>query len=380
MAKYPVEFNDQSGLVDSVNYLLSGNQSLGQSVNGQVNSLIGFQTGNNILPFTTVLGSSLYLTQTVASVDWLDDYTIKFTYPSALVSAIFALGQTLTATGTTVTEYNKEYASVVQTTTTFVIVKSSTPIPNLGSATGGTLTLSAGLTDTFKYLHTDCYGFANISGGTDRAVISAQLKNTIGYSTTGVTDLTYTAAINRYQVLADDTIVFDTTVAYQASTTTLPSTTNAITGLTITSGTKLITTYPYTYSVVGTGSGSGYDQSLNITINASVSAAYDATNTTITIVNGGEQWAVSDTITILGTDLGGATPANDLVLTVSTVGSLSNNDNLTESVYFTAVKDQPPPGSYVYFLDTSYYDSTGEAAILGANFGYRSLTAQVIKE
>jgi len=377
MAKYPVEQGDNSGQLDAINYLLSGTQGLGQSVQGTVFSSTAFQTGNSVSPFTTPLGSSLYIVETVATVDWLDDYTIKFTYPSALAQIPFALGQSLTAAGTTKTQYNITYDSVVQTTSTFVIVKTATPVPNMGSGTGGTLTLSAGLTDTVKYLHTDCFGIAVIAGGFDNAVISAQIKNTIQYYAVNPSSLTYTAAINRYKLFADR-FEYDATVAYQTNTATIPTTTNAALTLSITSGTKAATTYPYTYPLTLTGPGA--DLQVTIELNASASAAYSSSNTTITIVNGGYNWTVGDTITILGTDLGGATPTNDLVLTVDTVGSFSGNDSLTYSTVFTAIKDKPVSGSYVYFLDTSYYDSTGATAVTGASFDYRSLTAQVIKE
>lgn len=280
MAKYPVEFNDQSGLVDSVNYLLSGTQSIGQSVEGVIGNTAAQQNGNNVSPFTATI-ASLYITESVATVDWLDGNTFKFTFTTPGAVPYFALGQSLTAAGTSVTEYNVVYDSVVETTTTYVVVKTATSIPNLGSATGGTISLEAGLTTTFKYLHTDCFGTAVIAGGFDNAVISAQIKNTIQYNTTDATTLTYTAAINRYKLFANGSFIFDATVASQ---------TNSI-------------------------------------VIASATTDYD----------------------------------------ISTV-------------YFTAVKDKPVPGSYVYFLDTSYYDSTGSTIVLSADFGYRSLTAQVIKE
>ena len=378
MAKYPVELNDQTGLVDNLNYLLSGNQSLGQSVQGQVFSTQAYQTGNNVLPFTSAL-AVLGRTETIATVDWLDDNTIKFTYPTALSTPAYSLGQSITATGTTITEYNKVYTSVVQTTTTFVVVKSQTAIPNLGSGTGGTLTYDAGVTSTFKYLHTDCLGVANISGGTDRAVISAQIDNNFQYAAINPSSLTYTVAINRYKLFDDSSFTFDATVAYQVYTATIPTTTNAATLLTITSGSKPVTTYPYTYPLTLAASGAGLV--VTIEINASAAGVYDTTNTTITIINGGYGWLIGDTITIPGTDLGGATPADDLVLTVSDIGSNTpGNDFLRYATIFTAVKDTPQPGSYVYFLDTSYYDASGETFILGASFNYRSLTAQVIKE
>ena len=148
--------------------------------------------------------------------------------------------------------------------------------------------------------------------------------------------------------------------------------------MSITSGNKPATTYPYTYPL--TLASPGADLAVTIEINASAFAAYSTANTTITIVNGGYNWTVGDTITIPGTSLGGASPLNDLTLTVDSVGSFSGNDSLTYSTVFTAIKDKPVSGSYVYFLDTSYYDSSGQTLVTGASFDYRSLTAQVIKE
>lgn len=314
--------------------------------------------------------------ETITTATWLDSNTMQFDY-SATISPPFALGNSLTVTGCTPTEYNLVYDSVVKCTTTYVIVKTSSTVPNMGAGAGGTIENKAGYTDVFKYLHTDCFGIANVIGGQDIPVISAQIKNTIQYTSANPTTLTYTAAINRYKLFNDGSFIFDATVAYQAETATIPTTTNAALSLSIATGTKAVTTYPYTYPL--TLSAAGADLQVTIAINASASAAYDSTNTTITILNGGYGWTPGDTITILGTDLGGASPANDLVLTVATVGSFSGNDYITYSTVFTPIKDTPPPGSYIYFLDTSYYDASGETFV-STYFDYRSLTAQVIKE
>lgn len=50
---------------------------------------------------------------------------------------------------------------------------------------------------------------------------------------------------------------------------------------------------------------------------------------TVTLVNGGAGYEPGNVITILGTQLGGATPANDLLITVSTVSQDSTNGILT---------------------------------------------------
>jgi|TARA_R110000868_G_scaffold79428_1_gene226104 hypothetical protein len=377
MAKYPVEQGDAPGQLDAINYLLSGTQGLGQSVEGFIGNTQLQQNGNNVQPFTATI-ANLYINVSLATASWLDDNTLRFDFTTPEPVPPFSLGQSLTVSGTSVTEYNTTYTSVVKTTTTYVIVKSMSTIPNMGAAIGGTIEFAAGLTDTVKYLHTDCFGNVNVAGGQDIAVISAQCQTSIQYSTAAVSTLTYTAAINRYKLLSDGSFTFDATVASQSNLLALPSTTTAVTSLSITGGSKPITTYPATYPVTITAA--GYNLKLLISINASIAGLYDNTNTTITIVDGGSGWSASDTFTVLGTDIGGTTPADDLTLQVLTVGSLSNNDFVNNTVYFTPVKDAPIPGSYIYFLDTSYYDSSGNTIVLSDTFGYRSLTAQIIKQ
>jgi hypothetical protein len=65
-------------------------------------------------------------------------------------------------------------------------------------------------------------------------------------------------------------------------------------------------------------SGSG----ANVTVQLSAGkTVYSSTTTSITVQNPGSGYAVGDTVKILGTSLGGATPANDLALTVAAVSA-----------------------------------------------------------
>lgn len=64
--------------------------------------------------------------------------------------------------------------------------------------------------------------------------------------------------------------------------------------------------------VSGTTSGSGTGATFNVS-DASGSGTYD----TVIVNAAGSGYEVGDTITILGTDLGGATPLNDLVITIT---------------------------------------------------------------
>ena len=74
--------------------------------------------------------------------------------------------------------------------------------------------------------------------------------------------------------------------------------------------------------VTGATSGSGTGISFDVT---DVTGVYD----TITIVDPGVGYEIGDTITILGTDLGGATPANDLVITVTGDSAAVDSENKT---------------------------------------------------
>ena len=87
---------------------------------------------------------------------------------------------------------------------------------------------------------------------------------------------------------------------------------------------------PYSYfsSLTGTTSGSGSGASFY---------AYwcGATNNHVYIITSGDGYVVGDTITILGTDLSGSTPANDMIITVTEV-----SPNVTGCV-FIATGDTP---------------------------------------
>lgn len=70
----------------------------------------------------------------------------------------------------------------------------------------------------------------------------------------------------------------------------------------------------YTFgNLTGNTGGSGANAVFTVDV---MSIGYDATAT-----NAGDSYAISDTITIDGTDVGGASPANDVTITVNTVSN-----------------------------------------------------------
>jgi len=97
----------------------------------------------------------------------------------------------------------------------------------------------------------------------------------------------------------------------------------------VTSGTKAASALPVNYTNVATtvltGSGSGLV--LTVQVGDSVlPEPYTNFNTGVTATASGTGFAVGDTVKVLGTALGGATPANDLVLTIDAVTNEYNGD------------------------------------------------------
>ncbi len=93
-------------------------------------------------------------------------------------------------------------------------------------------------------------------------------------------------------------------------------------------GTSSFTAVGTYTNVVGTAiTGPGTGMRVNITLTAN-GTTYTSSNTTITIVNHGVDFLDGNTVKILGTALGGASPANDLVFDLDLDNILSQNDDL----------------------------------------------------
>lgn len=217
MAKYPVEHTDDDGIVDAVNYLLSGPAGLGQNFKGFSAYIDSDLTGNFRPPFsilapTSVPYANLYVAPIALSgATRLDGYTWRFDFATTIAPP-FVLGQ----------------GPLVQGVTTAV-----------------------------------------------------------------------------------DTVVIDDPDA-----------------VTVTSGTKAASALPVNYTNVATtvltGSGSGLV--LTVQVGDGPAAPYTTFNTGVLATSSGTGFAVGDTVKVLGTALGGATPANDLVLTVAAVTNDYNGD------------------------------------------------------
>ena len=95
---------------------------------------------------------------------------------------------------------------------------------------------------------------------------------------------------------------------------------NTGTSLTLTPGVAIAVasgataSYPTLATTAVTGTGSG--AILAITRTSTGSSTYQTSNTQITVLNSGSGYAIGNVIKVLGTALGGATPANDLTITL----------------------------------------------------------------
>lgn len=82
------------------------------------------------------------------------------------------------------------------------------------------------------------------------------------------------------------------------------------------------TTYEYS-NVAWTTSGNGTDAVFDVSV---TDTAY-----VVTVINTGNSFLTMDTVTVLGTDVGGLSPANDLTITVDTVTAGGHIDTFTVS-------------------------------------------------
>jgi len=239
MAQFPV--SDQQGIIDGLNYVLSGPGGLGQNFAGFSSSGDGTQydlTGNYRPPFTIqnynlpgIPTISIYVAPiALGTSEMLDERTWKFNFAVPLVNAPFVLGQPITVTGVTDPYYDGTYSpiGVIECTTTYVVARTEGSYPVVANSTGGTV----GLDSMNTLLSTDCNAKVTVTSPLDRVVISSQLNNTIWFDPAYVGSVYYEVAINRYKAFTnfdpvnpDYRFNLDGQVAYKSylESTALPS-------------------------------------------------------------------------------------------------------------------------------------------------------------
>jgi hypothetical protein len=201
MAQYPV--SDNQGILDGLNYVLSGPSGTGQNFNGFSSSTDGDLTGNYRPPFSEEnLGGipvvNLYVAPIALSTsEMLDTRTWKFTFASAQASPPFINGQPIYVSGVTDPYYDGTYSpiGVTECTTAYVIARTQQDYAIVASSTGGTVELNSMATR----LSTDCNAKVTVTGSQDRVVLSSQLNNVIYLDPTYFAGAYYyTVELNRY--------------------------------------------------------------------------------------------------------------------------------------------------------------------------------------
>lgn len=250
-------------------------------------------------------------------------------------------------------------------------------------------------------ISSDTFGTVTVTGPTDIVFVAAQLALDFTYTCTTASEWDITVKINRYFgvspddpldpqiVFAEPVTISEQTTHYSESTSgtasagqnifttvldspsfglyryfaevyfynynravgSITGSTRYNTGGLAKSGTTPVIVADVTYSgvvpVSTTGIGSG--ATMDITVYAGAATTYSNDNIAIEIAygDGGSDYEVGDILTVAGTDIGAASPANDLTLVVE------------------SIIGQPYPG-----------DATPDTM----SVGLRSLTAQVIKQ
>jgi hypothetical protein len=492
MAKYPVEISDSEGIVDAINYVLSGPAGLGQNFAGFSSSETGYLTGNFRVPYVQATPTVLYYPNiALSSAECLDSRTVKFTFATPQGTPPFGNGNTVETSGFATGFYNEVWSpiGVVECTTTYFVARFAnpqvSPDPDLG---GGFVNYTTSNFDT----STDCNARVTVTGGTDRVFINAQLNSVLEYVSPVTSPLYYTVKVNRYrgETNNDPTnpdYVFsldgpNATVATKSYYTgSLEPTSGQVLNVEVTGGTSHVPrgTFPRFYGVmpeVTSGSGSlctldielrpnlnqsttglssggpyftpgpaipyrtepwnfkpitscigngttctvlltntgiAFTVGQSITITGTSAPSFDGTylitaatptqiqfasavtgtatltsatanaaffNTVVTVAGGGINYAVGDTLLVKGSDIGGADGTNDMTLQVTGV---NNNTPVALPPYdtiFTSIIDVPGPGYYWYIMEINFDTLSGEAQMTQAQFNYRGLSAQVVKE
>jgi hypothetical protein len=203
MAQFPIQGGNQVDIIDGLNYVLSGPSGLGQNFAGFSSFEPVWLTGNFRTPFASTTLRNLFVAPiNLATSEFLDSRTLKFTFSSAQPSPPFEQGNQITIAGVVIPpgvyDYNGSYRNigVVECTTTFCTVRLSNADTPTASASGGTIRMNLDGREN----STDCNARVTVTGGTDRVFISGQLDQAISYNVpAGTGELTVYVRVNRYR-------------------------------------------------------------------------------------------------------------------------------------------------------------------------------------
>lgn len=380
VSKYPIEVSDEEGQVDAINYLLSGPSGLGQNFSGYSRYLPQYIRPSArqpwSLPITTTLDPSIYLDIPISNITPVggnpsDLLLITFTTPFA--TAPFQFGDYIDIAN--VTESGVDTS--IQGVDWFVYSCTANDVTvgydsSFGSYTWNTYVSGGDVLRTYinKELSTDANGRVTVNGAGDRVFISAQIDMNYEYTCTTNVDYKIKAVISRgvgfpntdpgqtdffftdFVTVSEKTIDKSATVgsgtenfeAIFASVLDGPNlnfnyywyilsvyflvpgslrvVNNTTASFTVTGLKPNIATTTFTGLLPTNVTGTGTGLTLDITVDSTVLTNQPyrpGTNTTIDITAGGSGYNLGDILTIPGTSLGGASPANDMTLVIERI-------------------------------------------------------------
>jgi hypothetical protein len=269
--------------------------------------------------------------------------------------------ETYKINGTTVLSYNSLGSGIVNSNLTSVGILSNLQVDNV-NVNGTSISTTGALGDNIS-LTLNPQGLGNVDVSNSRVVnVSAPVANsdattklyvdTIVAATVPAPwieiDANYVAAVNdrllvstqsgSITVTLPDSPVAGDTVRFVDANSTFDSDNLTIQGYRTpnvatfsgTSGVGAIFTWTNCATSAVTGTGTGLIVDVQVT---AASSSYTQFNTGVTIVNHGVGYKIGDTIKVLGTALGGASPANDFVfdLKVEKIFSLDDEFVVTDA-------------------------------------------------
>jgi hypothetical protein len=210
MAKFPVELGDTEGIIEAVNYTLSGPAGLGQNFQGASSNVVqgtndaapyndlAYMTGNFRTPFVSPdYNTATYVAPiALATSEYLDSRTILYTFAEDQIFPPFSLGNNLFVENVN-DIHNGRWSGtgVIISTSTSVTIRITGDGKTYPKAFGGTISYNA--FGFYAFVSTDMGAKVTVNSGSDRVFISGQLNNVFSYTGTVPSNIAYTVMINR---------------------------------------------------------------------------------------------------------------------------------------------------------------------------------------
>ena len=203
-SKYPIQNGDDQGIIDAINYLLSGPSGLGQYFNGFSAYTPAWLTGNYRVPFTQTTLANMYVAPILcSSAVQLNDRTFQYNFASTQPAPPFNNGNNIAGSGWANDFYNggQGVIGVVTCTVDYVVFRTAGAYPGIGDDFAGGYVYWDAIVDSDGNpisISTDCNARVIVTGATDRVFISGQLEDKITYSSSTGGTIDYRVQINRY--------------------------------------------------------------------------------------------------------------------------------------------------------------------------------------